>query len=236
MGRGDFPPIRSLPRVVVPGATPDGMIELPQLEIDKFRKVLRLEKGHHVAILPNDGTLIRCEFLGRTASPIEVVAADHTLRTVCIAQALPKGDRLETVVRMGTELGVTEFILFPADRSVVKWDSGKIQDRLRRLEAIAREATEQSFGFFVPRVSYVAGLGDVLKKEPDAIVLDESETAPKSLVEVADRERTVLVVGPEGGWSPREASLFSGLGVTLGTRLLRTDTAGIAAAARLLIR
>ena len=70
MGRSDLPPLRSLPRVFVPEADPDGPIDLPQEEVDKLRKVLRLSPGAQIAVLPNDGTLIRCEFQNKVANPL----------------------------------------------------------------------------------------------------------------------------------------------------------------------
>ncbi|HMS55244.1 MAG TPA: RsmE family RNA methyltransferase [Fimbriimonadaceae bacterium] len=231
MGRGDLPSLRSLPRVVIPGADPSGPIDLPPQEVEKFRKVLRLQKGDHIAILPNDGTLIRAAYQVHTAEPIEVVSPNRPTRTVLLAQALPKGDRLETVIRMGTELGVSGFVLFPADRSVVKWDAAKVSDRLRRLEAIAREATEQCYGLVVPTLMFVASFKAALESAQNPIVLDEAESAPRTLSEVTELDPLTLFVGPEGGWSPAEVALIGGRGVTLGERVLRTDTAGVAAAA-----
>lgn len=235
MGGSSIPPLRSLPRVVIEGAEPVGLIELPTKEVDKFRKVLRLEKGDQIAILPNNGTLIRATYMGRHAEPLEVFTPSRDLRRIYLAQALPKGDRLETVVRMGTELGVSGFILFPADRSVVKWDASKVKDRLRRLEAIAREATEQCYGLVVPAVSFFASFKLALESAKNPVVLDESESAARNLDEVAELDPVTLFIGPEGGWSPSEVALIGGRGVTLGERVLRTDTAGIAAAARLLL-
>lgn len=235
MGRGDLPPLRSLPRLFLEGASMAGPIDLPRSEVDKLRKVLRLERGAPIAVLPGDGTLIRCRFEGHQAIPeaLEVPQTEPTLN-VTIAQAFPKGDRMETVVRMGTEIGVSRFLLFPADRSVVRWDAAKLSDRVRRYEAIAREAAEQCFRTIVPKVEACRSLGEVLE-DSDAVVLSELEGESKPLVG-SPSGRIVIVVGPEGGWSPVEIELIGNRGVTLGPRVLRTDTAGIAAAAALLFR
>lgn len=234
MGRGDVPPLRSLPRIFLPGVDLDSeSFELPREEVEKFRKVLRLAEGDQIAVLPNDGTLIRCAFRARRAWPLAVESPDtEPRRRIVLAQAFPKGDRLETVIRMGTELGVAEFALFPAERSVVRWDPSKLADKRRRLEAIVRESAEQAFRSRLPEVGFLGSLGEVLVKWPGAQVLSEVQSVTTPLKRVDD---VTLVVGPEGGWSPRELEQIGNRGVTLGPLVLRTDTAGIAAAAAVLL-
>jgi 16S rRNA (uracil1498-N3)-methyltransferase len=218
----------------VEGATADAPIELPSPEIEKFRKVLRLERGAQIAVLPNDGTLIRCAFEGRQAIPIEVeYPGTEPKRTVVIAQALPKGDRLETVVRMGTEIGVSKFAIFHSVRSIARWEPSKIQDKVRRLSAIVREAAEQSYRCRLPEIEWVGSLESALKL-PNVIVLSEREglSTPfrRRLAEWPADQEVTIVVGPEGGWDPKEVALIEPKSVTLGALVLRTDTASIVAA------
>lgn len=225
--------LRSLPRSFVPGATPDDVIELPADELDKLRKVLRLSPGATIAVLPNDGTLIVCELLAKAARPLEVhrPETEPALR-LTLAQSLPKGDKLDEIVRACTEIGVSRFILFPSDRTVVRWDEKKTADRVRRLKAVAREAAEVSFRTRLPEIELAGSLNEVLAREPQAIVLSEVEGLGKRLA--ASGEKATIVVGPEGGWSPKELTLIGDRGVTLGPRVLRVDHAGFAAAAVLL--
>ncbi len=118
--------LRSLPRVFIPGATPDGPIELPKEELDKLRKVLRLSPGAEIAVLPNDGTLIQCRLQPHHADPIAVHRPDTEPKLhLTLAQALPKGDKMDEIVRACTEIGVSRFLLFPSDRTIVKWDEKK---------------------------------------------------------------------------------------------------------------
>lgn len=226
-------PLRALPRVFVPGATPDDLIELPSQEIDKLRKVLRLGAGAEIAVLPNDGSVIRCEFTGRDAKPLETerpsVEAEIDLT---IAQALPKGDKLDEIVRACTEIGVSKFLVFPSERTIVQWDAKKTVDRLTRLQTIAREAAEVSFRTRLPSVEYLPSLKAVLEAHPDAQVLSEVEQESQVL---KPAKKMTLVVGPEGGWAKRELELIGDRGVTLGPRVLRVDHAGPAAAAILLL-
>ncbi|MCO5297637.1 MAG: 16S rRNA (uracil(1498)-N(3))-methyltransferase [Fimbriimonadaceae bacterium] len=219
----------------VPGADGARPIPLPKAEVDKLRRVLRLEQGAHLAVLPGDGTLIRCELRGPEAIPLEVASPEtESPRHVTIAQALPKGDRLDSIVRCCTEIGVAAFVLFPSDRSVVKWDEAKLAGRLERFRTVAREAAEQSFRTRVPTIEYASSLSEVLARHPDATVLSEVEGTVSPLRAEGEDAR-VVVVGPEGGWAPRELEQIGGRGVTLGPRVLRVDTAAIAAAALLLL-
>ena len=225
---------RSLPRVFLPGANPSEPIDLPKEEQDKLHKVLRLPEGALVAVLPNDGTLIRCEYRARQAIPIGVERpnTEPSLR-ITLAQALPKGDRAETIIRMGTELGVAKFVLFSAERSIVRWEPAKVNEKLRRYRTIAREAAEQSYRARLPELEIMASLVDVLSAWPEATVLSEVEGIAKYLQKTG--EEMTIVIGPEGGWAPRELRLIGDRGVTMGPLVLRTDTAGLAASAALLL-
>jgi 16S rRNA (uracil1498-N3)-methyltransferase len=234
LGRGDLPPLRALPRLFVPGATDTGPIDLPREEIDKLCKVLRLAPGAIIGVLPNDGSIIRCEFQTKTAIPIDTHWPDVEAKLgLTIAQALPKGEKLDEIVRACSEIGVARFIFFSSDRTIVKWDEKKTADRLRRLQIIAREAAELSFRTRIPTVEWMQGLKEVLAAEKEATVLSEVEGLGRNLTQVANK--MTLVVGPEGGWAPRELQLIGDRGVTLGPRVLRVDHAGPAAAAILLL-
>ncbi len=234
-GGGSAAPLRSLPRSFVPGATPDGPIELPQQELDKLRKVLRLQSGAEIAVLPGDGSLIRCRLEGRTAVPISAERPPtEPTRRLTLAQALPKPDKLDAVVRMGTEVGVAEFVVFPSERSLAKWEGPKLEDRLRRLRTIATEAAEQCFRTLVPAVRWASGLDAVLEALPNAVVLSEVEGVGRHLCELAPP--SAIVIGPEGGWSPREVERIGDRAATLGPRVLRVDTAAAVAAALVLLR
>lgn len=226
--------LRGLPRVFVPGADPNGPIELPKEELDKLRKVLRLSPGAEIAVLPNDGTLIQCRLQAHHADPIEVFRPDtEPVLQLTLAQALPKGDKLDEIVRACTEIGVCRFLLFPSDRTVVRWDQAKLQARVHRLEAIAREAAEVSFRTRLPVFEVAAGLAAVLRFDPEAVVLSEVEGVSPRLA--ASGDEMTIVIGPEGGWSKLELKLIGPRGVTLGPRVLRVDHAGAAAAAILLL-
>lgn len=227
-------PLRALPRVFVLGATPNEPIDLPSEEVEKLRKVLRLSAGAEIAVLPNDGTIIRCEFSGRAAIPKSVETPDVEAKIdLTIAQSLPKGDKIDEIVRACTEIGVSRFLLFPSERTIVQWDQKKVANRLTRLAAIAREAAEVSFRTRLPEIRYCSGLKEILGEFPECTVLSESETEFKTLNRTGSQR--VIVVGPEGGWSAKELQLIGDRGVTLGPRVLRVDHAAAAAAALILL-
>lgn len=235
MGSGNLPPVRSLPRVFLPGL--DTGLEsypLPGDEVDKLRKVLRLPEGAQIAVLPNDGRLIRCEFRERQAWPVGVEEPNtEPVERIILAQALPKGDRIDTILRMGTELGVAGFALFHGERSVVRWDHDKLSAKRRRLDALIREAAEQSFRTRLPEIEFLNDLRGVLDRWPGAIVLSERDDVTCTLRDAARTDPTVVVIGPEGGWSPKELNWIGDRGVTLGPLVLRTDTAAASALAAL---
>lgn len=230
MDRRHFPTVRSLPRVFLPGAEPEeGAFSLPKDEYDKLHRVLRLGSGDPVAILPNDGTLWVCHLRGHNAICHEqITLATESERKITLMQALPKGDKLDNILAAGTELGVAKFVLFPSDRTVVRWDAEKIVSKQRRLEAIVRESCELSFRVRLPEILWLDSLAECLQQQPKAIVLSERDDAP--LLAPIHGDATI-VVGPEGGWSPREVEQIGNRAWSLGPRVLRVETAAIAACA-----
>ncbi len=237
MSKPDPSSTRGLPRAFVPGAPHDVEFELPKEEVKKFRQVLRLNSGATIAILPNDGTLLVCRLDGHRAVPISVERPEtEPLCHVTILQALPKGDKLDEVARSCSSIGVNKFVFFPSERSVVRWDTKKLEDRLERVRTICRESCELSYRTRLPEVEYVDSLKVALAKYPEAIVLSEVESEKTTFSQrVTGKDEIALAIGPEGGWAPRELELIGDRGVTLGPRVLRTEHAAFAAASKILI-
>lgn len=232
MDRGAAPPLRSLPRLFLPDLEPGSTtFSLPPEELRKLRDVLRLRSGSEIAVLPNDGTVLRCRLAGQQAELIAVeTPATEAARPVTVAIAHCRPEALEQAVRMTAELGVQRILLFPSDRSVTRWGEEKLLAKLGRLRAIAREACEVAFRVRLPQVDRIASLDRILETYPAALVLSESESVERSLAAgLAETKEPVLVIGPEGGWSPREADRIAHHAVTLGPRVLRVDTAAVCA-------
>lgn len=149
-----------------------------------------------------------------------------------LVQALAKGDRDERAVQAATELGVTGVVPWAAERSVTRWDGAKRDKGRARWQSIVREASKQAIRGWVPEVeplvSTAAIAGDVV------LVLDPAAEVALTSVALPEQGRIALVVGPEGGISPREFALLEQRGATrvrLGAAILRTSTAGPAAIA-----
>lgn len=236
MDQRPLPPLRSLPRCFIlglPDPAPDE-IELPADERDKFRKVLRLGTGDPLAIVCGDGRLLSCVLSGHSAA-VHGTFRPETEPSVCLTLCLglPRPEKLEESIRMATEIGASHFVVFPAERSVVRWDESKKEHRLKRLRTIAREAAEVSFRMHLPTVTFVSSLAKALELHPGAYAMSERESAHQSLPR--DRRELALLIGPEGGWAPREVELLQGREVTMGPRVFRVDTAVAAAASLALL-
>lgn len=149
-----------------------------------------------------------------------------------LVQALAKGDRDELAVQAATELGVTGVVPWAAEHSVTRWDGAKLEKGRARWQSIVREASKQAIRGWVPEVeplvTTAAIAGDVV------LVLDPTAELALTSVALPQQGRIALVVGPEGGISPRELALLEQRGATrvrLGAAILRTSTAGPAAIA-----
>jgi 16S rRNA (uracil1498-N3)-methyltransferase len=163
---------------------------------------------------------------------------------VTIAQGLPKGDKIDLILQKGTELGAHAFIPFQAERSVVVWDDKKIEKKLKRFRKIIKEASEQSQRNMLPEVTAPMDLQDLIEEsktyqvkifayEEEAKVGDPHSFGEK-VKKLVEGDRVLLAVGPEGGFSRKEASLLQEQGfqpVRLGPRILRTETAPLYALA-----
>jgi 16S rRNA (uracil1498-N3)-methyltransferase len=178
------------------------------------------------AVVSIDGAVLTLEVATAQRHPAPVPE-------LWLAQALAKGDRDELAVQAATELGVSGVIPWAAERSITRWEGAKAVKGRERWAAIVREATKQSIRPFVPEVEAISSTAALTKLAGLLLVLEP--TAATRLTDLAlDAERITLVVGPEGGVSPRELEILAaagGVAVRLGTEVLRTSTAGPAALA-----
>jgi 16S rRNA (uracil1498-N3)-methyltransferase len=155
---------------------------------------------------------------------------------ISLAQALIKKDNFEWVIQKAVELGVAEVIPMLTDHTEVQLAEHRQQRKMARWSRILSEAVKQCGRSRLPRLSSPLTLGDVLenKREMVAIALDESEGASLRDFLRGNRGLTscLILIGPEGGWSQEDRRLLSEHGVIpihLGTRVLRAETASIAA-------
>lgn len=157
---------------------------------------------------------------------------------VTIASGLPKGDKLEWIVKKGTELGAKAFIPFSSDFSIAKWSEKKRSKKVERLKKIAQEAAEQSHRTVIPEVNYSASIEQVIResKKYDACLVAYEEDAkegerkqfPLILKSLKPGDSLLVLFGPEGGLSTKEIAVLlenKFVPCALGPRILRTETA-----------
>ena len=209
-------------------------------------RVLRLGPGDVVTATDGRGGAwaVRLLTVGDEATGTIVGAASLAAESplaIALVQAVPKSDRMDAIVRATTELGVARILPALTERTVVHLDAAQVGARARRWQRVAREATKQCGRAVVPIVEAPRPLAEWIASEQGAdlrLCFWETEGAPLSRVlERRDRPRSAsVIVGPEGGLTRDEVASASSAGyvaVTLGERILRTDTAGPAIVAML---
>ncbi|MFI8187567.1 16S rRNA (uracil(1498)-N(3))-methyltransferase [Streptomyces sp. NPDC085946] len=210
--------------------------------------VKRLRAGEDVVLTDGAGRWADCVVLDtegkdRLVVQVEAVSEEPPEEPrITVVQALPKGDRGELAVETMTEVGVDAIVPWAAARCITQWKGERGQKALAKWRATAREAGKQSRRVRFPEVAdqattkHVAAL---LAGADFAAVLHETGAEPLATAALPASGDIVLVVGPEGGVAPEELALFTEAGATayrLGRSVLRTSTAGTAAAALLLGR
>jgi 16S rRNA (uracil1498-N3)-methyltransferase len=209
--------------------------------------VRRIRVGEQIALTDGVGTtaVVTVTDTGKksleaTVDSVTVVAAEAP--RVIVVQAIPKGDRGELAVEMLTEVGVDVIVPWAASRSVAVWRGERAEKSLAKWRSAAREAAKQARRSWFPEVTDVATTDDVtalLAKAGVPVVLHEAASGPLADIPIPGRAEIVIVVGPEGGIADDELAAFSGVGaepVRMGSSVLRSSTAGVAAAAALLSR
>jgi 16S rRNA (uracil1498-N3)-methyltransferase len=221
-------------------------IELRDGDVHKILRVLRLGEGDVIELIDSGGSVfpasltLRAESVGALLGPPAASVAESTLR-ITLAQGIPKGQKMDYVVEKATELGVARIIPFVSERVIGEERGASKLERWRRL---ARTAAQQSGRALVPAVDDPLRWEGLLAafRAFDVVLLawEPAERVPLRgvLANLLPGAREALViVGPEGGISHAEAQSALAAGahtVSLGARILRTETAGLVACAALL--
>lgn len=158
---------------------------------------------------------------------------------ITLFQGLPKGDKMELILQKCTELGVTEIVPFIAERSITRLSADREEDRLRRWRRITEESSRQANRTAVPKVKLARSMADVVHGADHVLKLllweaEQTRGLRGVLSTYPKPESIAVIIGPEGGISAAEAEEAQAGGfipVSLGRRILRTETAGIAALA-----
>ena len=206
-------------------------------------KVLRLKNGENVLICDGDGRECVCTVSDVSPGQIGLVvkarqeSQSEPKVKASVYMAFPKADKLEHVIQKATELGVYEIVAFPSARCVSRPDEKNLRKKLDRWQKIAASAAEQSGRGRVPQVVVLDSLKAALERagKADLSVLfyeNERATTLKMALESTDFQTISLLTGPEGGLEEKEVEAAKNAGLqicTLGTRILRCETAPLCA-------
>jgi len=226
---------------IAPERIRDGRVVFDRDESRHLARVLRLRSGDTVVAADGAGReyTVRLETLGEEATGTVLAASDNERESpvhITLLQAVPKGDKMESIVRACTELGVARIVPVLTERTIVTLDAGRWRERARRWQRIAKEAAKQCGRAVVPPVDVPRALDDVLAlgDDPDLrLCLWEGarDGAPEASLPLtlSGGAGVTLLVGPEGGFASSEvdrARQHGWLIVGAGPRILRTETAG----------
>jgi 16S rRNA (uracil1498-N3)-methyltransferase len=240
------PPVFLAPHAVLDTAD---RVTLTEAEARHAVTVMRLRPGERADLTDGAGHRAECVVIATRPGELDLEIVDRHREPrprprLAVVQALPKGDRGELAVEMMTEAGVDEILPWAAARCVTRWRADRAEKGLRRWRNAARAAVKQSRGAWLPEVTgpvTTAQVADRVAGAALAVVLHgAAETALSSLeppVAGAGHDghpaEIIVVVGPEGGLTDAEVAALAEAGavpVRLGPTILRTSTAGLAAA------
>lgn len=229
------------PRFFCPdGLLPASDMPLPAAVAHHAERVLRLAVGDPVTLFDGQGGECAASILAFGKQPLArlgprlAIERESPLQ-ITLVQALASGDKMDWVVQKAVELGVAAVQPVAAERSVLKLAGERADKRVAHWQQVAVAACEQSGRNRVPVVGEILPLAKYLARPFDGTRLILAPGADGALARKARPTRPLaILIGPEGGWSPAELDLAARAGcepLALGPRVLRTETAGLAALA-----
>jgi len=226
-------------------------IALPENAIAHLVRVLRMQAGDRCTLFNGDGHDYAATIVstGKRGTEVDIDARERLDNEspvrIVLMQAIARGEKMDWILQKATELGVHAFMPVTSERSEVRLDADRAGKRHMHWRSVVIAACEQSGRAFVPDVATPMPLasampvlpadGARLFLEPAAAGTLASMPANSGLDGEGDRH-VIIAIGPEGGWSERDILLMSQhafAGIRLGPRILRTETAGLAAIAAL---
>ena len=229
----------------VAGAAVGAALSLDGDEGRHAATVKRIRVGEQVLLTDGAGSSAICTVTGAAKASLDLLVeqvafSERATPQITVVQALPKGDRGELAVEMLTEIDVDRIVPWAASRSVAVWKGERATKGVARWRATARTAAKQARRSWVPEVAALAsteGVVGLVAAADVALVLHEDAERPLAEVVFEGASSIVVVVGPEGGISDEELAAFGAArSDRLGTSVLRTSTAGVAAVAAILSR
>jgi len=230
-----------MPRFYLPTAlAPHTTLNLPD-NIIRHIHVLRLNAGDSITLFNGTGNdfAATLQTIGKRHAECHIHAQrqpeNESPLAITLVQAISSGERMDFTLQKSVELGVRAIQPIISERCVVRLSGERADKRVQRWQDIVIAACEQSGRSIVPTVQPIVSFSDYLRQMPPELHLMMSLRRAQALRDIAPVPQTLrLMIGPEGGWTPAEeqAALAAGVQtITLGKRVLRTETAAMAAMA-----
>jgi len=208
-------------------------------------RVLRLPVGDQVLLVAPDGSAGKAKISNIGVDEVTLLLVETVMEdkeapvSVYLAQGLPKSDKMDFIVQKAVELGVKGIYPMATEHCVVQYDQKKQQARRERWQKIATEAAKQCGRTLVPMVEPIAGIASIFASLPAEVVVimlyeGQGTQGLKQALAQNPGKSYLLLIGPEGGFSAKEVALCQNQGaciVTMGPRILRTETAALAGVA-----
>jgi 16S rRNA (uracil1498-N3)-methyltransferase len=221
----------------------DTYIDIVGSDVNHIKNVLRLKTGDSLLISSGDNIDYTCHIAQINEEHIraDIDSVDERGREltskIYLFQGLPKADKMELVIQKAVELGAFEVIPVAMKRSVVKLDAKKAESKVKRWNAIAESAAKQSKRSILPQVSDVVTFAQAVKMAENCQIkllpyecADGMEKTKRLIENITPGQDIAVFIGPEGGFDLDELELAKEAGceiITLGKRILRTETAGM---------
>lgn len=212
-------------------------------DVNHIANVLRMKKEDEVQICNQEtGENYITKIISFSKDEIECEIVKKIIETVesnvdiTLFQGIPKFDKMELIIQKNTEVGVKKIVPVLMERTVVKLDEKTANKKIERWQKIAEVAAKQSMRDIIPEIENIIKLQDITKQDYDVVLVayenEEKNMLKQELKKLQgkDRYKIAIVIGPEGGISEKEIEILKNMGtsfVSLGKRILRTETAGI---------
>ncbi|MCR5300840.1 MAG: 16S rRNA (uracil(1498)-N(3))-methyltransferase [Lachnospiraceae bacterium] len=225
---------------------PEKKVTITGEDVNHIRNVLRMRKGEEVSVaVSGDDREYRCSIrdLEKDTAVLDLLfIKENNVELPCesvLYQALPKADKMELIITKAVELGVSRVVPVATERSVVKLTADRAIKKTARWNAISETAAKQSKRAVIPEVSDVMTIREALDecRSFDVKIIPYELSDPGSMDEtrriiesIKPGSRIAIFIGPEGGYTEEEIAMAESAGftpVTLGRRILRTETAGL---------
>lgn len=219
----------------------ESVIEIDGEDVKHIKNVLRLEIDEEIEICDKLGTDYKCKIIETSKEKVKCKILEtykskgESEIEIVLFQGLPKSTKMELIVQKSTELGVKKIVPLVTSRSIVKINDRKKEDKkIERWTKIAEEAAKQSKRGVIPKISSIMTFSEMLENLNDEEVVivpyeSEENIGIKSVLKDCKHKKINIIIGPEGGFSEEEIELLKEINshiVTLGPRILRTETAG----------